>query len=293
MDGITVFRLWDKHQSGDAVLGLSCDESGIFLGGHYALVIPIADAAGRITYRPRALCEINGALSGAYGLPVDFSTRMARLKQAAEYMNRGDWVLARIATVQLCAPDLPDRKAVLRLRKANLLRFNPNHYPAGSGRGGQFAPAVGSPNETAGVIPARDSSSGAAQQRPLPRSETPYVAQHYTRFKTPVGDGQCVALVQAAAGVPNHTQWQEGAPLSDRPDIPEGTAIATFVNGKYPNAPHGNHAAIFVGYGTRSGRDGIWVYDQWSGKAPGKRFLPFDNASRGRSNDASAFSVIK
>ncbi len=81
--------------------------------------------------------------------------------------------------------------------------------------------------------------------------------------------------------------------LTDRPNIPEGTAIATFVNGTYPNAAHGNHAAIFIGYGTEKGRDVIYIYDQWSGKAPGKRFLLFNNASGGRSNNASAFSVIK
>jgi hypothetical protein len=41
-------------------------------------------------------------------------------------------------------PDLPSDEAALRLRKAadRLCRFNPNHYPANSGRGGQFAPAA-------------------------------------------------------------------------------------------------------------------------------------------------------
>ncbi len=56
-------------------------------------------------------------------------------------MSEGKWVLAKIAAVQLRMPDLPDDESVIRVQKAaGLRRFNPNHYPANSGRGGQFAP---------------------------------------------------------------------------------------------------------------------------------------------------------
>lgn len=37
-----------------------------------------------------------------------------------------------------------------------------------------------------------------------------------------------------------------------------GTAIATFVNGRYPNRPHGNHAAFYLGQDA----GGIYVVDQ-------------------------------
>ena len=279
MTGMTWFKLCQR-KSGATTLGLSCDEDGIFLAGNFALVTPVTDARGGHVYRPRPTAEINIALSAGYGRAVDFSDRMAGLRLAARYLTAGEWALAKIAAVQLRIPDLPDAAAVSRLRKAEeVQRFNPNHRPAGTPEGGQFASLT-------------DARSPASTNQ-LPKGETPYVAKNYKRFKTSVGSGECVPLVQAATGAPNHTKWREGARLSDHPNIPEGTAIATFVDGKYPNAAHGNHAAIFIRYGTENGRDGIYVYDQWSTKPPGQRFLPFNNASRGRSNDASAFSVIK
>jgi len=49
-----------------------------------------------------------------------------------------------------------------RLRKAEeLLRFNPNHYPAGSQRGGQFAPS----EQSAGTINVADSSADDITRR--------------------------------------------------------------------------------------------------------------------------------
>jgi uncharacterized protein DUF4329 len=142
MTGMTFFRLCERRQSSVAVVrGLSCDEGGIFLGGDCALVAPTTDAMGRPVYRARSPVEINGILSAAYRRPIDFSDRMPGLLRAADHMTAGDWVMAKIAAVQLRVPDLPDDAAALRLRKADdLLRFNANHYPAGSSRGGQFAP---------------------------------------------------------------------------------------------------------------------------------------------------------
>jgi hypothetical protein len=138
MSGATWFKLCQRR-SGAATLGLSCDEDGIFLGD-YALVRPITDAKGRHLYRARPLAEINIALAAADRRAVDFSDRIAGLRSAARYLTAGEWAVAKIAAVQLRIPDLPDAAAASRLRKAEeLLRFNPNHYPAGSGRGGQFA----------------------------------------------------------------------------------------------------------------------------------------------------------
>ncbi len=162
-------------------------------------------------------------------------------------------------------------------------------------------PRLGGPPNAGWFAPeqvAEDSGGGSASN---PSVETPYVAKDYRRFTQPVGDGNCVPLVEAATGAPAPatTRWREGAKLVDRPAIPEGTAIATFVDGRYPNWQHGNHAAIFVAYGSQPGRgDGIYVYDQYVNrdkriKAPGISFIPFHPTKGGLSSNGSAFSVIR
>ena len=161
MTGLILFKLC-RRTSGATALGLSCDEDGIFLAGDSALVAPITDAAGRRIYRARPIAEINVALSAAFGRPVDFSDRMAGLRLAARYLTAGDWALAKIAAVQLRVPDLPNAAAVSRLRKAEeLLRFNPNHRPAGTPEGGQFAPT----DRSAGTINVADSSADDITRR--------------------------------------------------------------------------------------------------------------------------------
>lgn len=160
MTGMTLFKLCQRQPTGGSALGLSCDEDGVFFAGNCALATPITDATGRRFYRARPLAEINVVLSAAYGRPVDFTDRMAGLRLAARYLTAGDWVLARIAAVQLRVPDLPDTAAALRLRNADeLLRFNANHYPAGSSRGGQFAPAEDA------TMDAVDSSADVTRQK--------------------------------------------------------------------------------------------------------------------------------
>jgi hypothetical protein len=61
-----------------------------------------------------------------------------------------------------------------------------------------------------------------------------------------VGNHQCVALVQHYTRAPHTSSWREGSRVLDAVNIPIGTAIATFVNGRYPNHAHGNHAALFI-----------------------------------------------
>jgi hypothetical protein len=130
------------------------------------------------------------------------------------------------------------------------------------------------------------------------------VAKDYKSFTSQVGDGQCVRLVQEAADVPNHTLWHEGLSLANRPDIPDGTAIATFFDGVYPSQPTGNHAAIFMRYDVNAqGQPGIEVYDQYVRtnpppgmpkiKAPGERFILFGNGTGPAISDASRYSVIR
>ena len=74
-----------------------------------------------------------------------------------------------------------------------------------------------------------------------------------------VGSHQCVALVQEYAGAPTTPQWRQGELVVGNTMLRPGTAIATFVDGRYPNNSHGNHAALYV----RQGIGGIWIADQW------------------------------
>lgn len=82
--------------------------------------------------------------------------------------------------------------------------------------------------------------------------------------KPVVGSRQCVALVQKYAGAPTTTNWRQGEAVLGNSMLKPGTAIATFVKGRYPNHQHGNHAAFYVSQGI----DGIYIADQW--KANGK-----------------------
>jgi RHS repeat-associated protein len=120
-----------------------------------------------------------------------------------------------------------------------------------------------------------------------------------------VGDGDCVDLLQKVMGSIGETmQWTPGERVEDTKasrSIKSGTAIATFINGRYPNKKHGNHAAFFKGY-AKDG-SGFFVYDQYSRRGPdGKmkhgtlsRFIAYNNPTDGNppSNTGSAFYVIR
>lgn len=112
-----------------------------------------------------------------------------------------------------------------------------------------------------------------------------------------VGSTQCVALVQKFAGAPATLAWRKGDDVVSAKSITKGTAIATFVDGKYPNHRSGNHAALYI----ESGIDGIWIMDQWKGKENGKitsRFIKSlgrdkNGKFRRPSNNADAYSIIE
>ena len=80
-----------------------------------------------------------------------------------------------------------------------------------------------------------------------------------------VGNHQCVALVRHYAGAPATLAWKQGEVVLGNRLLRKGTAIATFINGKYANHQQGNHAALYMGQAL----DGIIVMDQWTGKRPG------------------------
>ena len=110
-----------------------------------------------------------------------------------------------------------------------------------------------------------------------------------------IGTGQCVALVQTWAGAPTTALWREGQKVRGNHTIAKGTAIATFIDGHYPNHSHGNHAAIYIG----QTEQGIQVIDQWKGGShhpnhpPAERTLSFKGQGVDPSNNGDSFSIIE
>lgn len=108
-----------------------------------------------------------------------------------------------------------------------------------------------------------------------------------------VGNKQCVSLVKELAGARPSSLWREGDKVVERlkrGPIPEGTVIATFFDGRYPNRSHGNHAAIFV----REVAGGIEIFDQWSVHKPAKRVIRFGkSASAAVVDRPEAYSVVE
>lgn len=94
----------------------------------------------------------------------------------------------------------------------------------------------------------------------------PYIYPNANRLGgTPkVGTTDCVALVQFYANVPHHSAWRQGERVVDSRNMQLGTAIATFVKGRYPSKKTGNHAAFFLRYDAPG--MGFWEMDQWKDK---------------------------
>jgi len=116
--------------------------------------------------------------------------------------------------------------------------------------------------------------------------------------KALVGSHHCVALVQSYANAPQTSLWAKGELVKTAKNIAKGTAIATFVNGAYPNNATGNHAALFL---SQDG-EGITVMDQWKGdpKKPtiSSRKIRFRGIKNGQlikplSNNGDAYYVIE
>jgi hypothetical protein len=103
------------------------------------------------------------------------------------------------------------------------------------------------------------------------------------------GSGQCPGIAQAFGGLPKTKEWFEGPKVRGNPMIPYGTVLATFVHGKYPNLPHGNHVAIYI---DQDPVKGVLVFDQWTGKPAGYRRMTFGDGVSDRSNDGAALSVV-
>ena len=110
-----------------------------------------------------------------------------------------------------------------------------------------------------------------------------------------VGTKQCVALIKRYAKAPPSSLWKEGSAVKGNLLLKKGSAIATFVNGEYPNHGTGNHAAFYVSQDAV----GILVVDQWStsGTIRKRRLLFLGKDKNGNfvtpSNNGDAFSVVE
>lgn len=120
-----------------------------------------------------------------------------------------------------------------------------------------------------------------------------------------VGTTECVALVQAYTQAPTTLNWEAGDSVCGNKSILPGTAIATFVNGKYKSHATGNHAAFFL----KHTPTGFLVIDQWRDDRPvpentkptiSSREIRFkqkkpnkDGSWPNASNNAYAYSIIE
>lgn len=115
-------------------------------------------------------------------------------------------------------------------------------------------------------------------------------------FANARGNTECVEFIKQTLDAPATTAWRQGQRIIRLPPhapdpVARGTAIGTFVNGRYPQTGNsGMHAAIYLGQDAQ----GIHVLDQW--RAQGRvlpRTIPWQPRRPGLSNDGTAFSVIE
>jgi hypothetical protein len=115
--------------------------------------------------------------------------------------------------------------------------------------------------------------------------------------KAKVSNHQCVGLIQWFTKAPKAAAWREGEKVRGNLSLAKGTAIATFKEGRYPNAAHGNHAAFYL----RQDSQGLHVMDQWASpkkKSISSRIIPFCSvtscpAGTTPSDDGDAYSVVE
>jgi hypothetical protein len=115
-------------------------------------------------------------------------------------------------------------------------------------------------------------------------------------FRNAKGHAECVEFILRTLGGTAVAPWRPGIKVrmlnpGEADPVAKGTAIATFVNGKYPDGDTGQHAAIYLGQNSL----GIQVLDQWRSQ---DKVLPRTIYWSGHggpklSNDGTAFSVIE
>ena len=110
------------------------------------------------------------------------------------------------------------------------------------------------------------------------------------------GKGECVNLVQEAVPVGLTDYWRAGTKITrtNAPSLTRGTAIAVFdKDGRYKSIRKKSHAAIFLRYESRNGKDGIVVFDQWQGTGGRESFYAFEKGNTHDLYPAETYSVIR
>lgn len=126
-------------------------------------------------------------------------------------------------------------------------------------------------------------------QSHVPSSQSNYRCLNVSSYQGEiVGDGHCVSLIKRCSGAPHTSYWKPGKRVMQSSQLAPGTIIATFKNNRYPNT-EGHHAAIYISHDEK----GIWVWDQWQGKAVHKRLIRTRSDRAPASNRARAYRVVK
>jgi len=100
-------------------------------------------------------------------------------------------------------------------------------------------------------------------------------------------------MVREATGLPPTASWRRGAKVQDLPDLPEGTAIATFHGDHYGNRTDGSsHAAIFLRHEQHGA---IRVFDTWVNRPGGaqERTIREKHGAGLAVDDAGKYYVIE
>lgn len=133
--GARVVRLFPRYSE----RGLACDEDGIALRPS-SLVSCTDTTDGRTKYQVRDPQDVMRIFEAAYGAgaTADIGQRIHALRSAAQALENRDPGRAVLLSLGLRLPELP-QGAAARLRLLEVvLKYNPNHKPAGPG-GGQFS----------------------------------------------------------------------------------------------------------------------------------------------------------
>lgn len=99
--------------------------------------------------------------------------------------------------------------------------------------------------------------------------------------------GECVSLVKRYTAAPQTSKWKMGATVRGNLKIKEGTAIATFFDGK----KYQGHAAFYI---SQDG-DGVTVVEQYAGLQKVQlRKIRFKGKSTTKDgvNDGDSYSVV-
>jgi hypothetical protein len=147
------FRLADEAGS----LGLCCGEAGVSWAGAELLKVTVQGFA------PRSPVEVGAILEAAYGSSVQLPDLTARLRVAADALNRGDIGRAKVAALALRLPNLSWLAAV-RVARANsaLIKYNPDEPRDAAGRWTADGGGERSPEESRSRRPANVSSQSVS-----------------------------------------------------------------------------------------------------------------------------------